>query len=282
MVMSPFITNYYNERHQGQVVDSYDDAVRRQEQTKLDEELEKARAYNEELVGNVVLSDPFNLEGLREQNEEYAGLLNVADDGVMGYIKIPAVDINLPIYHGTADEALEKGVGHLENTSLPVGGTGTHCVLSGHTGLPGSLLFTDLDKLEEKDQFYLYVLDQKLAYEVDQIKVVEPTEIRDLYIDIDQDYVTLVTCTPYGINSHRLLVRGHRIPYVEEAVVQQQKNLSIHKDTWRETYRKALWIAGIALFLVILAILLIVSARTMRNADRKKRKRRGRKRGHKR
>ncbi len=137
-------------------------------------------------------------------------MLNPDGDGLMGYLEIPSIKVYLPVYHGTSDGVLQAGIGHLGNTSLPVGGENTHAVLSGHTGLPNARLLTDLDKLQEKDQFYLHVLDEVLAYEVDQIKVVEPDNISDIFIEDGKDYVTLVTCTPYGINSHRLLVRGTR------------------------------------------------------------------------
>ena len=132
---------------------------------------------------------------------------------MMGYIKIPAITLTCPIYHDATEVQLQKGIGHLKGTSLPIGGLGTHCVLTGHTGIPGNMLFTDLDKLVLGDRFYLHVLDEVLAYEIDQIKVVEPSDVSDLQIDREQDYCTLITCTPYGINSHRLLVRGHRVEY---------------------------------------------------------------------
>ena len=146
-----------------------------------------------------------------EQKERYEKLLNVSGDGIMAYIEIPKIGCRLPIYHGTKESALQIAAGHLEWSSLPVGGESAHCVISGHRGLPRAKLFTDLDKMEEGDQFFITVLNKRLTYEVDQIQVVEPEEVEDLAIEKGKDYVTLVTCTPYAINTHRLLVRGHRI-----------------------------------------------------------------------
>lgn len=215
LVLYPVVSSWYMDRHQGQVVADYDEEAAKLSQEQIEDELEKARKYNESLLGNVVLTDPFNAEALEEQNTEYEDLLNIGGDGVMGSVEIPGQDIYLPIYHGTSSESLERGAGHLQNSSLPVGGTGTHAVISGHTALPTAEMFNNLSEVEEGDVFYIHVLNQTLAYEVDQIKVVLPEDISDLLIDKNEDYVTLVTCTPYGINSHRLLVRGTRIPYEE-------------------------------------------------------------------
>lgn len=219
MVLYPVVSSWYMDRHQGQVVADYDEEAARLSQEQIEAELEKARRYNESLLGNVVLTDPFDAEALEEQNTEYEDLLDIGGDGVMGSVEIPGQDIYLPIYHGTSAEALEKGAGHLKNSSLPVGGKGTHAVISGHTALPTAEMFNDLSEVEEGDVFYIHVLGQILAYEVDQIKIVLPEDISDLLIHREEDYVTLVTCTPYGINSHRLLVRGTRVPYEEAQAV---------------------------------------------------------------
>lgn len=162
----------------------------------------------------------------------------------------------LPIYHGTSEGVLQSGIGHLGNTSLPIGGENTHAVLSGHTGLPNARLLTDLDKLQEGDQFYIHVLDEILAYEVDQIKVVEPDDISDIFIEEGEDYVTLVTCTPYGINSHRLLVRGTRVPYTEEKKEHQVKRQE--ESTWKQAYKEAI-AEGVKWTLVGLAILAVLA-----------------------
>ena len=154
-----------------------------------------------------------------EEREKYDGLLNISDNGIIGHIEIPIINCSLPIYHGTDEAVLQIAVGHIEGTSLPVGGESTHCVLSGHRGLPSAKLFTDLDKLTEGDIFFIRVLDVILTYEVDRILIVEPYQIDSLEIEKEKDYCTLVTCTPYGINTHRLLVRGHRIENIEEAEI---------------------------------------------------------------
>lgn len=219
MVLYPVFSSWYMDHHQGQVVADYDEEAARLSQEQIEAELEKARRYNESLLGNVVLTDPFDAEALEEQNTEYEDLLDIGGDGVMGSVEIPGQDIYLPIYHGTSAESLEKGAGHLKNSSLPVGGKGTHAVISGHTALPTAEMFNDLSEVEEGDVFYIHVLGQILAYEVDQIKIVLPEDISDLLIHREEDYVTLVTCTPYGINSHRLLVRGTRVPYEEAQAV---------------------------------------------------------------
>ena len=217
ITLYPAVSNYLLEKNQSTAMQGYIE-----EQEKVPDEVserlkQEAREYNEKLrEGTVVLTDPFDPEALKYITDEYEEMLNPDGDGLMGYLEIPSIKVYLPVYHGTSDGVLQAGVGHLGNTSLPVGGENTHAVLSGHTGLPNARLLTDLDKLQEKDQFYLHVLDEVLAYEVDQIKVVEPDNISDIFIEDGKDYVTLDTCTPYGINSHRLLIRGTRIPYDEK------------------------------------------------------------------
>lgn len=207
----PFISNMVAQRHASQVVKDYETNVEEKDEEKIDAMKEAAKKYNEQL-SNVVSVDDENENN--EQGESYADLLNIGE--ALGYITIPKIDVNLPIYNGTSQDVLSKGVGHMEQSSYPLGGESTHCVLTGHRGLPSAVLFTDLDKLEIGDEFYLHVLDEILAYKVDQIKVVEPNESGDLEIIDGKDYCTLVTCTPYAINSHRLLVRGERTEYKGE------------------------------------------------------------------
>ena len=207
----PFISNMVAQRHASQVVKDYETNVEEMDEEKIDAMKEAAKKYNEQL-SNVVSVDNENENN--EQGESYADLLNIGES--LGYITIPKIDVNLPIYNGTSQDVLSKGVGHMEQSSYPLGGVSTHCVLTGHRGLPSAVLFTDLDKLEIGDEFYLHVLDEILAYKVDQIKVVEPNESGDLEIIDGKDYCTLVTCTPYAINSHRLLVRGERTEYKGE------------------------------------------------------------------
>lgn len=207
----PFISNMVAQRHASQVVKDYETNVEEMDEEKIDAMKEAAKKYNEQL-SNVVSVDDENENN--EQGESYVYLLNIGES--LGYITIPKIDVNLPIYNGTSQDVLSKGVGHMEQSSYPLGGESTHCVLTGHRGLPSAVLFTDLDKLEIGDEFYLHVLDEILAYKVDQIKVVEPNESGDLEIIDGKDYCTLVTCTPYAINSHRLLVRGERTEYKGE------------------------------------------------------------------
>lgn len=207
----PFISNMVAQRHASQVVKDYETNVEEMDEEKIDAMKEAAKKYNEQL-SNVVSVDDENENN--EQGESYVDLLNIGES--LGYITIPKIDVNLPIYNGTSQDVLSKGVGHMEQSSYPLGGVSTHCVLTGHRGLPSAVLFTDLDKLEIGDEFYLHVLDEILAYKVDQIKVVEPNESGNLEIIDGKDYCTLVTCTPYAINSHRLLVRGERTEYKGE------------------------------------------------------------------
>ena len=206
LLLYPTISDYWNSMHQTRAISSYVEQVADMDDTDYEALLAEAEAYNQTLINK---ADRFNLTD--EELEEYGQLLSVPGTNVIGYIEIDKIDCYLPIYHGTDDSVLQAGVGHLEGSSLPVGGESTHSVISGHRGLPSARLFTDLDQLQEGDTFVLYVLDETLTYEIDQIRIVEPTELSELSIVEGQDYCTLVTCTPYGINTHRLLVRGHRV-----------------------------------------------------------------------
>lgn len=216
LTMYPFISNWLFENKTDSVADAVEQAAQELDNSEQQAALQAAREYNQVLAnGHVTLTDPFEADKSQEDLAEYESLLNLMDDGVMGTVEIPVIDVSLPIYHGTSESVLEKGVGHLHGTSLPVGGESTHTVLTGHTGLSKAKLFTDLTELEEGDIFFLRVMGENLAYEVDQIKVVLPSELDDLKIVPGEDYCTLVTCTPYGVNSHRLLVRGVRTDYQE-------------------------------------------------------------------
>lgn len=206
LLLYPTVSDWWNSMHQTRAIASYSGAVAQMRAEQRQELLDQARAYNETLVGK---ADRFTMSD--EELEEYNSLLNVDGTNVIGSIDIDKIDCHLPIYHGTDDAVLQVGVGHLEGSSLPVGGPSTHAVISGHRGLPSARLFTDLDQLEVGDTFTISVLDETLTYEVDQIRIVEPTDLSDLAIEEGQDLCTLVTCTPYGINTHRLLVRGHRV-----------------------------------------------------------------------
>ena len=212
LLLYPTVSNYWNQFHQSRAIATYTDAVVALDEDAYAQLWQDAQAYNQELLR---LQDRFI--PTEEETARYNALLNVAGNGIMGYIEIPAIGVSLPIYHGTSDTVLQIAVGHIEGSSLPVGGLGTHCVLSGHRGLPSAKLFTDLDQLAVGDLFTLRVLDEVLTYQVDQIHIVLPYELDLLEPDPDLDLCTLVTCTPYGVNSHRLLVRGVRVETVEEA-----------------------------------------------------------------
>ena len=212
LLLYPTVSDYWNSLHASQAVADYAENVRNLEAEKYQQVLQDARNYNQRLPYK---HTTFALS--EEEKGAYDALLDISGTGVMGYIEIPSIDISLPVYHGTEEGVLQIAVGHLEWSSLPVGGADTHCVLSGHRGLPSAKLFTNLDKLVVGDKFIMRVLDEVLTYEVDQILIVEPTDVSTLIIEAGKDLCTLVTCTPYGINSHRLLVRGHRIENQEEA-----------------------------------------------------------------
>lgn len=269
IMLYPIISNLYIEHHQGNIIDEYNKTVESMPDDTLEKEREKAEGYNKMLTGNMVITDPFDPEAQKklEENSDYYNILNIGNDNIIGYIKIPKINVSLPIYHGTSEDVLKRGVGHLQNTSFPIGGEGTHAVLSGHTGLSSAKLFTDLDKLEEGELFFIEVLGEKLAYKIDQIKIVEPSETSDLVIKSGEDYVTLVTCTPYGINSHRLLVRGTRIPYTEdvEKEAKNEENSKV-KSTWRDEYFKALAVGlgGLSILAVIFIIIVLIKKKGRR------------------
>ena len=212
LLLYPSVSDYWNSLHQSRAIAQYAEQMAGLDSRRYDALWEAARRYNEKLAsqqGRYDITD--------QERAEYEALLNVSGNGILGYIEIPLIGCSLPIYHGTDEAVLQIAIGHIEGTSLPVGGTGTHSVLSGHRGLPSAKLFSDLDKLAVGDEFLLRVLDETLTYEVDQILIVLPYEMDALEIDPSQDYCTLVTCTPYGVNSHRLLVRGHRVETKEAA-----------------------------------------------------------------
>lgn len=256
-LLYPTVSNLWNRAHQSRAIATYTKQVEKLDDSQNKEMLKAARKYNKSLLKK---SDHWKLS--KKDKKKYESLLDVSGTGIMGYIEVPKIDCSLPIYHGTDEGALQIAIGHLEGSSLPVGGKNTHCVLSGHRGLPSARLFTDLDQMEEGDVFVLNVLGRKLAYEVDQIKVVLPDEMSDLEIVQGKDLCTLVTCTPYGINTHRLLVRGHRTKYIEETVVRVQKEAE-KKET-------GIWLlaGGGAVFLIIIIIVVVKRRRKRRNLQR--------------
>ena len=212
VLLYPTVSDYWNSLHQSQAIATYADSVENMDEQDYEKLWDAAVSYNQKLF-----QSGHGLGLKDEEKEEYNELLDVSDTGIMSYIEIPKIKCSLPVYHGTDEGVLQIAVGHIEGSSLPVGGLNTHCVLSGHRGLPSAKLFSNLDKLEEGDIFMIRTLDQTLTYEVDQIRIVLPDEVDNLKVEEGKDLCTLVTCTPYGINTHRLLVRGHRVANQEEA-----------------------------------------------------------------
>lgn len=252
LLLYPSVSDYWNSFHSSVAITQYAEQVAGLDEHQYDALWDAAADYNASLLersNTYLLGD--------DQKQQYSQLLNVSGTGVMGYIEIPSIQCSLPIYHGTDESVLQVAVGHLEWSSLPVGGESTHCVLSGHRGLPSAKLFTNLDKLVIGDVFLLRVLDEVLTYEVDQILIVEPQETAALKIVEGQDYCTLVTCTPYGVNSHRLLVRGHRIELQQETV--QQLQTEVQKKTLPLS-----WLIILAILYPLLIILLFFIIRKRR------------------
>lgn len=251
----PMISTWYNSRHQSQIHTQYQEKVEQVDNTKLIEAKELAVAYNQTILPGAQDEDSFSKEALMSASADYAELLNLAGDGIMGYVEIPTIGVALPIYHGTNNSTLERGVGHLLGSSLPVGGASTHSVLTAHSGMASQKLFSDLDQLEIGDVFYLEVLDEKLAYQVDQIKTVLPYDTTFLQTELEKDLCTLVTCTPFGVNTHRLLVRGTRIPYEEAEVIVEEKLETEEppQSTWEQQYLQGIWI-GIGAVIILALI----------------------------
>ena len=259
LVAYPIVSSYYTEKHQSQVHTQYQEVLERADSREIEEARTAAESYNQLLASGATAAE---LEAL-----DYDSLLNLAGNGIMGYVEIPAIDVLLPICHGVGEDSLERGAGHMPTTSLPIGGRGTHTVISAHSGMATARMFTDLEQLEAGDVFYLHVLAETLSYEVDQILVVKPYQIDALKIDRGQDYVTLITCTPYGVNSHRLLVRGHRIePEAEENASNEiaSPRTEPKQSTWMDKYWEGIR-DGLILFLLVipvwLAIMLLVKKR---------------------
>lgn len=228
LLLYPFVANQWNNYRQKQLISGYEQVVSDKEAAEgidYDAERKKAEDYNEALLP-CVLPDSFALAESSGVDPVYMNTLNIAGDEMMGSVEIPKINIKIPIYHTTEEDVLNKGAGHLEGSSLPVGGANTHAVISALRGLPSASLFTDLDQMKVGDHFLLHVLDETLCYEVDKISVVKPEDTSALAVEDGQDLVTLLTCTPYGVNTERLLVRGHRVPYVEEEVKEEKTVLS--------------------------------------------------------
>ena len=255
----PWISEYFYENRVDSIVHSYEMESDRLGESKKGEILSAAREYNRKLAeSKVLLKDPFSLEMEEEQPQDYYSLLASDGSGIMAFLDIPEIAVHLPVYHGTSEDVLERGVGHLEYSSLPVGGKNTHAVLSAHTGLNSAKLFTDLIDLKEGDLFFLHVLGDILAYQVCEVNVVEPSDTEKLTIQKGRDLVTLITCTPYGINSHRLLVTGERIPYTQQAHEEAEREKGQQPDSlWMQAYKEAVLI-GLSMVLLLALIFLNV------------------------
>ncbi len=248
VMLYPTVSDYWNSFHQTRAIANYDAVVAELDETDYEALFQAAEEYNEKLRG---LGAPFSEH--EQLSELYYSVLDVAGNGIVGYINIPKINVNLPIYHGTSDSVLNVAAGHLEGSSLPIGGEARHSVLSAHRGLPSAKLFTDLDELEVADIFTITVLNQVLTYEVDQILIVEPTQMEALNVTAGQDYCTLLTCTPYGINSHRMLVRGHRVENIDDRVI------VVTPDAQKIPTYYVIPAVGVPLLFIVLFIMLVAS-----------------------
>lgn len=273
----PKVSDYIAKKNQVEAIREYNEIVVQIDEEKMQEEMEKAQTYNENLSGDPV-HDPFVAGSGYALPENYLEVLNISSDGIMAYIEIPKISVYLPIYHGTSDVVLQKGVGHIESTSVPIGGNSTHSVLTGHTGLPSAELFTRLDELVKGDIFYIHVLNETITYKVYETKVILPNEIKELQITKGRDLITLVTCTPYGVNTHRLLVKAERTEYEEYIPTEEPEN---NEDTTenlqtetkgKEDYYLIGIKIGIFLFLLLMISIFIIILRKKIEIKRKKSK----------
>ncbi len=256
----PWISNMINKKEQTKVINEYQ-KISLDYKSKISSLIEEARVYNKSLTSSTI-TDVFT-NPKEKESKEYKNILNIGKDGVMAYIEIPKIKENIPIYHGTSTKTLQKGVGHLEGSSYPVGGESTHAILSAHRGLPSAKLFTDLDQLEKGDEFYIHILEETLAYEVDKIEVIEPFETEKLALEPGFDYVTLLTCHPYAINTHRLLVRGKRVEYKKENV---EKNASLTAVGNSDVIFKIGFLLAMAIVISIIYFLIKISIESKKEA----------------
>lgn len=252
LTLYPLISNYVNQKYASQIHTAYQEVMEQVDDSDFLKAKELANEYNRALVPGA--TDAYSQEGLQAASADYGSQLNLAGNGIMGYVEIPKISVNLPIYHGTENDSLERGIGHLLGSSLPVGGENTHSILSGHSGMASQKMFTDLEQLVVGDVFYLHVLNETLAYQVVEINTVLPYDTSLLGIAPGEDLCTLITCTPYGVNTHRLLVRGSRIPYEEaELLVEETAEEEPAKSTWEQKYIEGLlWGAAAVLLLLLL------------------------------
>ena len=249
LLLYPTVSDYWNSFHQSRAIQSYSESVANMDNEKYNQLISDAKAFNKKLA-----KKKYQWTLTDEEKEEYYSILNITETGIMGYIEIPNLNTTLPIYHGSSDAVLQTAIGHIEGSSFPIGGANTHCVVSGHRGLPSAKLFSDLDKMVEGDYFMLHILDETLTYEVDQIRIVLPEEVKDIEIVKDKDLCTLVTCTPYGINSHRLLVRGKRTDNPEHIQAQRVAADAMLMDDFMVAC-----IIGIGIVLILIVWLFVYS-----------------------
>lgn len=259
-MLYPVISSFVNNMNYRDSMVGYVENVAQMQDESIVNHFKDADDYNKSLTGNMILTDPFDEEAYKSIGADYEGTFDVDDKGLIGYIEIPKINVYLPISHGTSEEVLQKGAGHLQNTSFPVGGESTHSVISAHTGYPGKSFFDYIDDLELGDEFYIYVLDRTLKYQVDDITVILPHETEGLRIRTGEDYVTLLTCTPYGINTHRLLVRGTRVEYIPETITTEFNPISMDKGCmYLFGYKIPYWIAGCIVGGFVLLVIIIVA-----------------------
>ena len=268
ILIYPTVSNQWNTYRQNQLISSYENQVSDLTEEDFTDQWKKAEAFNSALTQNNLYGDAFGEDDKDIRTTEYWKVLNVAGDGVMGYLSVPKINIKLAVYHGTADDVLQTGVGHLNGTKLPIGGESTHCVLAAHRGLPSARLFTDIDQMKKGDMFYLHVLDEILAYQVDEILDMVDKDDREtldqaLQIEEGRDQVTLFTCTPYGVNSHRLLVRGTRVPYNGEEEAETTAVDSMLKSV--QNYYMLYLILGLSVTLLIILMMRYFFKRKDRN-----------------
>ena len=253
----PIISSKVNAKYASEIQTTYEEVLQEADNSDLIEAKEKAIAYNNSITPGASVEDAYSQEALLTATRDYEGLLNIAGDGIMGYVKIPKIGVQLPIYHGTDNDSLERGIGHLLGSSLPVGGDSTHTILTAHSGMASQKMFSDLPQLTIGDVFYLRILGETLAYQVDQINTVLPHDTTFLGIEQGEDLATLVTCTPFGVNTHRLLVRGERIPYEEAEIIVETTQEEVTESTWEQHYLKGV-IIGLICVLIIVIIAVVI------------------------
>lgn len=260
IMLYPAVSSYVNEKYRSEIHTAYEEVIEQADSTELLQAKELAVAYNQSIIPGTAMSNAYSHEALLAASEDYDTQLNLTGDGLMGYVEVPKINVNLPVYHGTDSETLNRGVGHLLGSSLPIGGQSTHSILTGHSGMASQRLFTDLEQLEMGDVFYVHVLGETLAYQVDSINTVLPHDTRLLGISLGEDYCTLVTCTPVTVNTHRLLVRGTRIPYEKAQEVQEEIEITEEPQTsnWEEQYMLGIWLGIIVAPIAALISVLVI------------------------